>query len=73
MSETEIPTDDEVVAVLANELNGQATAVELFHALVARDHAALQSQIAIQRAADRGRIIINRDWSLTVAPESVAA
>lgn len=69
----EIPNDDQVVSALAKLNGGRATALELCQALVAEGHPVLQSQLAIQRAADRGRIEINRDWSLTIARESVAA
>lgn len=72
MSETEIPSDDQVVAALAG-LGGHATAVALFRTLLAQDHPALQSQIAIQRAADRGKIVINRDWTLSIPVEAEAA
>lgn len=73
MAEIEIPSDDEVVEVLTQELNGHATAVDLCRALVAKNHPLLQSQIAIQRAADRGKIVINRDWSLSEAVQAAAA
>ena len=71
MSETEIPSDEQVVAALAG-LGGHATAVALFREL-AQGHPVLQSQIAIQRAADRGKIVINRDWTLSIPVEAEAA
>lgn len=72
MAQTEIPSDAEVVAVLARELNGRATAADLCNAL-SRNHPILASQIAIQRAADRGKITINRDWTLSVVIEPAEA
>lgn len=68
----EIPTDEQVVKALKG-LNGHATAVQLFRVLVAEGHPVLQTQLAIQRAADRGFIQINRDLSLSVAQECEAA
>lgn len=70
MAQNEIPSDAEVVAILSGDLGGKATAMELCEAL-SRRHPVLESQIAIQRAADRGKITINRDWSLSV-PAHVA-
>jgi hypothetical protein len=72
MPDLEVPNDDEVVAALA-ALGGTAAAVELCKALVIAGNSVLQSQLAIQRAADRGRLRINRDWTLSVAPEAIAA
>jgi hypothetical protein len=72
MPEYEVPSDNDVVAAL-NELGGTAPAVDLCRALVIAGHPVLQSQLAIQRAADRGRLQINKDWTLSVALEAVAA
>ena len=72
MPNYEVPSDDEVVAALAS-LGGTATALELCKELMIAGHPALQSQLAIQRAADRGRLAINQNWSLSVAHEAVAA
>ncbi|HEX9931742.1 MAG TPA: hypothetical protein VGB08_02755 [Allosphingosinicella sp.] len=72
MANIEIPSDQAVVDALA-ELGGRATAVRLCHALVVAGHPIRQSQLAIQRAAERGRIEINSDWSLSVAKEVLAA
>jgi hypothetical protein len=72
MPDLEVPSDDAVVAALG-DLGGTAPAVELCKALIMAGNSALQSQLAIQRAADRGRLMINRDWTLSVVPEAVAA
>ena len=72
MPELEVPSDDEVVATL-NDLGGTVPAVELCRALVIAGHSVLQSQLAIQRAADRGRLQVNKDWTLSVVLEAVAA
>jgi len=72
MPDYEVPSDDQVVAALA-ELGGTAPAVELCRALVIAGNPVLQTQLAIQRAADRGRLQINRDWTLSVVHEAVAA
>jgi hypothetical protein len=72
MSEYEVPSDDAVVQALAG-LGGTVTAPVLCKALVDAGHPVRQSQLAIQRAADRGRILINRDWTLSVCREAVAA
>lgn len=68
----EIPSDDEVVEVLA-ELGSQTPARTLCLALVERQHPLRESQIAIQRAAERGRILVNADWTLSPLPEAIAA
>lgn len=68
----EIPSDDQVVATLAN-LGNSVTARALCKALVDEGHPVQESQIAIQRAAERGRIQIHDDWTLSVVPEAVAA
>lgn len=68
----EVPTDAEVANTL-QELGGHATARALCDALVARNHPRRDSQLAIQRASERGRITVNPDWTLSVAVEAVAA
>lgn len=68
----EIPSDDEVVEVLG-ELKSPVTARALCLALVERNHPLRESQIAIQRAAERGRIFVNEDWTLSLIPEAIAA
>lgn len=72
MSDYEVPSDQQVVDML-QMIGGHTTAVELCRALVADGHPVLQSQLAIQRAAERGRIVINHDWSLSLAHEVQAA
>jgi hypothetical protein len=72
MSDYEVPSDQQVVDMLA-KLGGHTTALVLCKALVADGHPVLESQLAIQRAAERGRLVINQDWSLTVAHEAQAA
>ena len=68
----EIPSDDQVVAALAN-LGDGTTARVLCKALIDAGHPVQQSQIAIQRAAERGRISLHDDWTLSVVLEAVAA
>ena len=68
----EIPSDDQVVAVL-NRLGDGITARALCNALIMDGHPVRQSQVAIQRAAERGRILVNEDWTLSVVREAVAA
>lgn len=68
----EIPSDDQVVAILAG-LGLRVTARDLCRALIDAGHPSRQSQVAIQRAAERGRILVNDDWTLSPLPEAVAA
>ncbi len=68
----EVPSDDEVVATLA-KFQGHADALTLCRELMSAGHPELQSQLAIQRAAERRRIIVNRDWTLSLPHEAVAA
>jgi hypothetical protein len=68
----EIPSDDEVVETLAG-LGGHADAVELCTALMARGHPQLESQLAIQRAAERRRLQVLRDWTLSIPGQAQAA
>lgn len=69
----EVPSDTEVVEML-RALGGHADAVTLCKALMERgNHPQRQSQLAIQRAAERGRLIVERDWTLRVPMEAVAA
>lgn len=67
--EIEIPKDEEVMAVLA-ELGERTTARRLCEELVARGHPIGKSQLAIQRTAERGKICINDDWTLSPIPEA---
>jgi hypothetical protein len=69
---SEIPSDAEVVAVL-RELGGRQTARKLCDKLVANGHPRRDSQLAIQRASERGRLVVESDWTLSVAEEVVAA
>lgn len=62
----EIPSDEEVLAVL-KALGERVSARELCDALVAADHPRDRSQLAIQRAAERGKIAINDDLTLSPA------
>ncbi|WP_151885137.1 hypothetical protein [Qipengyuania flava] len=66
----EIPSDDEVLALLV-EMGDRITARGLCDRLVDAGHPRGQSQIAIQRAAERGKILINDDLSLS--PRELAA
>lgn len=68
----EIPSDDEVVAAL-RELGDSVSARTLCNALINKGHPAHLSQVAIQRAAERGRIIVNNNWTLSVVQDALAA
>ena len=72
MLHLEIPSDDDVVAVL-NELGGRASAVRLRDRLIEVGHSESRSELAIQRATDRSRIFICRDWTLSVQQEQQVA
>ena len=67
-----IPSDEEVVAVLRS-LGERVTARVLCNALVNKGHPVRQSQVAIQRAAERRRIHVGKDWTLSIPREVVAA
>jgi hypothetical protein len=55
-------------------LGGQADAISLCHKLMSEGHPELQSQLAIQRAAERGKLVVERDWTLSVAvQQNIAA
>jgi hypothetical protein len=68
MSNLEIPSDDDVVAAL-NMLGGGATALQLRDELVGQSHGKSRCELAIQRAVDRGRIFIWRDWTVHLDEE----
>lgn len=68
----EIPSDDQVVAAL-NGLGERVPARVLCNTLIADGHPLRESQVAIQRAAERGRIQVNDDWTLSPVREVVAA
>lgn len=72
MPYAEIPTDDAVVEAL-NKLGGRATARQLCEALVRTNHPRRDSQLAIQRASERGRISVGPDWTLSVVAKAMAA
>lgn len=68
----EVPSDEEVLEALV-ELGGHADALALCEALMAKQHPQLESQLAIQRAAERRKLHVNRDWTLSVPDEALAA
>lgn len=68
----EIPSDDQVVAALSG-LGDSVTARALCAVLINQGYSIRQSQVAIQRAAERGRIRVNDDWTLSVMREPMAA
>lgn len=68
----EIPSDDVVVQALV-DLGGRATAAELCNQLVRTNHSRRDSQLAIQRASERGRVSVGADWKLSVVMQAVAA
>lgn len=72
MPYAEIPSDDEVVTALA-QLGGHATAAALCEELVKANHPRRDSQLAIQRASERGRVVVASDWSLRLPEEALAA
>lgn len=72
MAYAEIPSDAEVVQAL-KDLGGHATAAELCDKLVSEKHPRRDSQLAIQRASERGLIVVGLDWTVSVAAEAVAA
>ena len=68
----EIPSDDQVVAAL-HEIGDGVSARALCKALIEAGHPLRESQIAIQRATERGRILVNDDWTLSAVHEPLAA
>lgn len=72
MMRSEIPTDDEVVAALMKKPDARSTAIDLCDALVAAGHSRRDSQLAIQRATERRRVVVGSNWMLSL-PEKVAA
>jgi hypothetical protein len=68
----EIPSDDQVVAML-HSIGIRISAQRLCVALIAAGHPVRESQLAIQRAAERGKIFVHDDWTLSVAEEALAA
>lgn len=67
MPYVKIPSDDQVVAAL-QKLNGLATARALCDQLVLNGHPRRDSQLAIQRAAERGHVEIGSDLMLRIQP-----
>jgi hypothetical protein len=65
----EVPSDDEVIAVL-QALHGAANARELCAHLMEKGHSRLESQLAIQRTAERGKIVLRNDWTFSVELEA---
>lgn len=72
MAYREIPSDHQVVATL-RDLGGTATALDLCERLVRDGHPRRDSQLAIQRAAERGLIAIGSGWRLSIVREEAAA
>lgn len=61
----EVPSDDEVVETLEG-FKCKVSARKLYEALVDKKHGRAASQIAIQRAIERGRVLLNEDLTLSV-------
>ena len=72
MPYAEIPSDPEVVEAL-QRLGGQATAAVLCEELVKAGHPRRDCQLAIQRASERGRVVVASDWTLRLPEEALAA
>ncbi|WP_162783772.1 hypothetical protein [Devosia naphthalenivorans] len=72
MAYSEVPSDDEVVGVL-RKMGVGISARALCDALVQAGHPRPDSQLAIQRATERGRIVVAKDWTLTASNDMVAA
>jgi len=58
-----VPTHTEVAETLA-AIGGQATAKALCDALVSPARPRRDAQLGIQRATDRGAVLVLHDWSL---------
>ena len=69
---SEIPSDKEVVSTL-QDLGDRVTARELCMKLFFAGHPVRESQLAIQRATERGHIQVNSDWTLSVAAAGALA
>ena len=72
MARHEVPSDAEVAQAL-RDLGDRVKAVDLCQALMRLGHPIRETQLAIQRAAERGRIVINHDLTLSSAREVFAA
>lgn len=68
----EVPSDEQVIEALEH-LDGHADALTLCKALMADGHSPLESQLAIQRTAERGKILVDDDWTLRIPAEVMAA
>jgi len=68
----EVPSDDQVIDAL-EQIGGHADALALCKALMADGHSPLESQLAIQRTAERGKILVEDDWTLRIPAEVMAA
>ena len=68
----EVPSDEQVLEAL-EQLGGRADALALCQALMSQGHPELQSQLAIQRTAERGKLLVERDWTLSLVPEQAVA
>lgn len=73
MNRLEVPSDQQVVDAFIALGSAKVDAVTLCQKLMDGGHPRLQSQLAIQRAAERGRLSVNSDWTLSVSQEAVAA
>lgn len=62
---------DEVVEALRS-LGGRSTAAVLCDALVSENYHKRDVQLAIQRAIDKRRLIVESDWKLCLAVEAPA-
>jgi hypothetical protein len=60
-----LPSDDDVADQLIR-LGATATAAALCDALVAAHYTRPNSQLAIQRAIERGRILMKPDWQVYI-------
>jgi hypothetical protein len=67
----EVPSDDQVIEAL-QELHGAANARVLCAKLMDKGHGRLASQLAIQRTAERGKIVLRDDWTFSAAELEVA-
>lgn len=71
MRYNEIPSDEEVVAAL--QLIGVGATADVLCNELAKAHPVRDCQLAIQRAVERGKIAVSKDWRLTVTGREMAA
>lgn len=69
----EVPSDDQVVAALKKLGDGVTARALCMELVLVAGHPVRQSQLAIQRAAERGRIQVNDDWTLSALVEEAMA